>query len=91
MAGSGKNCFIGSRRFLPAEHPWRLQKSKFNGDVDLREATKLLSGSEILQQVENINVTFGKTKESEPPRKKARGDGGNKKKAEQWKKKSCFF
>ncbi|CAN1180729.1 hypothetical protein LINPERHAP2_LOCUS34933 [Linum perenne] len=94
LAESGKNCFIGSRRFLPAEHPFRLQKTKFNGEIDLRQPTKLLSGTEILSQVENINVTFGKTNESDkggPVKKKSKIDGGNKKKAEQWKKKSCFF
>ncbi|CAN1746087.1 hypothetical protein LINPERHAP1_LOCUS2678 [Linum perenne] len=94
LGGSLKNCFIGSRRFLPANHPFRQQKSKFNGDVDFREPTKLLSGSEILKQVENATITFGKTSESEkgaPPKKKSRSDGGNKRQTEQWKKKSCFF
>uniref|UniRef100_A0A803MQZ1 DUF4216 domain-containing protein n=1 Tax=Chenopodium quinoa TaxID=63459 RepID=A0A803MQZ1_CHEQI len=49
------------RCFLPADHKWRHNKS-FNGKVETRGPPKKLSGSEILEQVKDLEgMKFGKT------------------------------
>lgn len=57
---SKKWCFMGHCRFLSRGHKFRLNRVRFNGNTKDREPRKQLSGSEILKQVENIEVTFGK-------------------------------
>ncbi|KAL4294431.1 hypothetical protein AHAS_Ahas18G0227400 [Arachis hypogaea] len=56
----GKWCFLGHRRFLERGHKFRLSRAKFNGKVELRDSLAALIGSEILEQLESINVSFGK-------------------------------
>ncbi|XP_061358361.1 uncharacterized protein LOC133302572 [Gastrolobium bilobum] len=89
---SKKWCFIGHRRFLHERHRFRLNRIRFNGKQDLRNPPRLLSGCEILEQVENINVTFGKRPDISGKGKRRRVGGrdlhGN---TQQWKKKSIFF
>ena len=60
---SKKSCFMGHRRFLDQNHRFRFNKSQFDGNTELRNPPKLLSGSEILQQLEDIDVEFGKVPE----------------------------
>ena len=91
---SKKQCFIGTRRFLPRDHGFRRNCNRFDGHVEERDPPKVLSGSDILNQVKDINVTFGKEPEPEssskkkrPRKKKKVGDN----ETQQWKKKSIFF
>ncbi|QHO34862.1 uncharacterized protein DS421_9g270660 [Arachis hypogaea] len=56
----GKWCFLGHRRFLERGHNFRLCRAKFNGKVELRDPPAVLTGSEILEQLKGINVSFGK-------------------------------
>lgn len=74
-----KMCYLGHRRYLPRNHPYRRQKAAFNGQQELGQARPLLSGEEVLSQQERIKFEFGKevkrSKKVDCP----------------WKKKSIFF
>ena len=86
---SMKWCFVGHRRFLGDGHRFRLLRSRFNGQTETRSAPLKLSGSEILNQLENINVTFGKIFSDHDKGKRGRSSTGVK--TEQWRKRSVFF
>ncbi|XP_061374183.1 uncharacterized protein LOC133316451 [Gastrolobium bilobum] len=89
---SKKWCFMGHRRFLDQKHRFRLNKVRFNGKQDVRNPPRLLSGCEILEQVANINVTFGRAPEVSGRRKRGRtSDRDAHGTTQQWKKKSIFF
>ncbi|CAM8932792.1 unnamed protein product [Rhodiola kirilowii] len=45
---AGRMCYQGHRRWLDLDHPWRQAASKFNGEVELRDAPLSLTGEEIL-------------------------------------------
>ncbi|CAL5322070.1 unnamed protein product [Camellia sinensis] len=66
-----KTCYTGHRRFLPHNHV--LQKSKaFNGEPEHRSEPKLLSGEEVLGQLEHLDSTvFGKIDERGKKRKRS--------------------
>ena len=59
---SRKTCYMGHRRFLQREHPWRLDARSFNGGKEERVTPTALSGSEVLQQLSNVENDFGKAK-----------------------------
>ncbi|XP_057444525.1 uncharacterized protein LOC130736753 [Lotus japonicus] len=89
---SKKWCFMGHRRFLDTRHKFRLNKIRFNGEQESRDAPKSLSGSEIFAQVKNINVVFGRKDKRVGNRKRSRGDRDSSQSGtQQWKKKSIFF
>ncbi|XP_021747570.1 uncharacterized protein LOC110713426 [Chenopodium quinoa] len=78
LPNCGKCCYMDHRCFLPADHKWRHNKS-FNGKVETRGPPKKLSGSEILEQVKDLEgMKFGKT--SKLPKRN-----------DNWKKQSIFF
>ncbi|KAK7258274.1 hypothetical protein RIF29_23845 [Crotalaria pallida] len=56
----GKWCFMGHRRFLERGHKFRVNRSIFDGEIEHRGPPIKLTGSDILKQLEGINVTFGK-------------------------------
>ncbi|XP_061344016.1 uncharacterized protein LOC133289989, partial [Gastrolobium bilobum] len=89
---SKKWCFMGHRRFLDQRHRFRLNKVRFNGKQDLRNPPNLLSGCAILEQVQNINVTFGrKTNVIGRGKRRRVSDRHTNGNTQQWKKKSIFF
>jgi len=88
---SNKWCFVGHRRFLSGGHKFRLNRVQFNGNIEDRDPPKQLSGSEILEQVKNINITFGKKPKSLDKRKRNCGKRTTTYQTQQWKKKSIFF
>ena len=88
---SKKWCFMCHRRFLDASHRFRSNKSQFNGNTELRDPPKILSGSEILEQLQNIDVIFGKVHELKGGGKRSRGTLADESETQQWKKKSIFF
>jgi hypothetical protein len=56
-----KHCYMGHRRFLPSDHPWRNNKVSFNNEVETREAPVPLTGAQVLEQFESFEqVRFGK-------------------------------
>ncbi|CAA7043137.1 unnamed protein product [Microthlaspi erraticum] len=55
-----KNCYMGHRRFLPENHVFRKDKQQFDGLIETRDSPITPSGSVILQQIQNVDVTLGK-------------------------------
>nr|XP_027189367.1 uncharacterized protein LOC113786234 [Cicer arietinum] len=88
---SKKWCFMGHRRFLDQRHRFRLNKVRFDGQQDMRGPPKMLSGLQILEQVQNIDVTFGRKPDKERSGKRIRGGRPTQGVNQQWKKKSIFF
>ncbi|XP_060170410.1 uncharacterized protein LOC132601328 [Lycium barbarum] len=88
---SKKWCFIGHRRFLVGNHKFRLMRHHFFGNVEERNPPRKLSGSDILQQVKEIDVTFGRPVELNNIRKRNRQRNVGENVTQQWRKKSIFF
>ena len=100
---SRKSCFMGHRRFLPPDHQFRRQKSKFDGTRERRDPPRRVSGFEIFDQICDVQCEFGKdpplpdeevpisSRGGRQPRRRpppvARRTGP----APQWKKRSIFF
>ncbi|XP_061343726.1 uncharacterized protein LOC133289743 [Gastrolobium bilobum] len=84
---SRKWCFMGHRRFLDQRHRFRLNRIRFNGQQELRHPPKIISGFDVLDQVQNVDVIFGRSRDVGGKGKRVRGNAGVK----QWKKKSIFF
>ncbi|XP_077248875.1 uncharacterized protein LOC143888370 [Tasmannia lanceolata] len=59
-----KFCYMGHRRFLEANHRFRSDKSSFNGTKEKRLAPIPLSGTQVLDQLQSINITFGKKQDT---------------------------
>ena len=79
-----KICYIGHRRFLPMDHPWRKHKI-FDGTHEKRDKPEAFSMDELRQQLENVkDVRPGKHPQNKK-RKRATNDG------QCWKKRSCLW
>ncbi|XP_020245186.1 uncharacterized protein LOC109823313 [Asparagus officinalis] len=76
---SKKMCYIGHRRFLKDDHPWRFNKRSFNGDIELGREPISLSGTKIIDELSDFVNEFGKKQ-----KKKANRNCP-------WKKRSVFF
>ncbi|XP_057760053.1 uncharacterized protein LOC130980381 [Arachis stenosperma] len=87
----GKWCFLGHRRFLERGHKFRLSRAKFNGKVELRDPPAVLTGSEILEQLEGINVSFGKELHESKGKRIRRKVVEEDDESGMWRKKSIFF
>ena len=76
-----KNCkkhvFMGHRRFLPVNHPYRRKTKEFNGNTELGVARRPLDGKGVFMRVKNLKVILGKCAKA-PPKNI-------------WKKKSIFW
>ncbi|XP_077233608.1 uncharacterized protein LOC143875914 [Tasmannia lanceolata] len=68
-----KQCYMGHRQFLPINHTFRSDKSGFDGTEERRVAPILLSGSQVLDQLQSINVTFGKKPDTSGKKLDTRG------------------
>ncbi|XP_057444023.1 uncharacterized protein LOC130736195 [Lotus japonicus] len=78
-----KQCYMGHRRFLPTQHPWRMKKSPFDNTRELRIALEPVTGDQVIAQLESLELLpFGKA-----TRKRKRIANVN----HNWKKKSIFF
>ena len=75
---SKKNCYMDTRRLLDASHPWRKDKKSFNGETEDRCGPSPLSGTDLVNELENFVNDFGKPKKG----------GGSK---GPWKKKPAFL
>lgn len=79
-----KICYIGHRRFLPADHPWRRKKC-FDGQVEERGRPEEFTLEELMQQLERVkDVRPGKHPQS---KKRKRGEDDH----QCWKRRSCLF
>ncbi|XP_027174679.1 uncharacterized protein LOC113774329 [Coffea eugenioides] len=82
-----KCCYMGHRRFLPADHKWRRERKSFNGKSDLRQPVRTLSGEEIFEQLQEFDqMVFGKAPELLKEKKRKRMQNQS-----NWLKKSIFF
>ncbi|XP_025640648.1 uncharacterized protein [Arachis hypogaea] len=74
---SRKMCYMDHRIFLGMDHPYRMDKRSFNGNVELRSSPALLDGEQIFEDLKDFDNVFGK-------KQKNKIDGP-------WKKRSIFF
>ncbi|XP_031127604.1 uncharacterized protein LOC116029701 [Ipomoea triloba] len=88
-----KTVYMGHRRFLDRFHPYRRLKKAFNGQQDYTNAPQPLTGIEVYERVQGINVTFGKTQKLISQRGKRSKTNVEIRSNEKspWKKKSIFF
>jgi len=87
---SKKESFIGHRRFLDSEHPYRRDRKNFNNKLELRSPPVFVSGYDIFHKLEPYKdvVVFGKkTDDNQIFRKKLKSTPL----PEGWKKFSIFF
>jgi hypothetical protein len=96
---------MGHRRYLPMDHPFRRSRRTFDGKQELKCASKVPSGDEILRQLEGVvfrDGSAGKTLEPSEStkkdcKKKKKMKRNNKKKKEPtateilWKNRTNFF
>ncbi|VVA39569.1 PREDICTED: transposon, partial [Prunus dulcis] len=54
-----KICYIGHRKWLPINHPYRRQRAAFNGKPEYGTPPEPLNGEEVLHIVEDINYIWG--------------------------------
>ncbi|WMV10036.1 hypothetical protein MTR67_003421 [Solanum verrucosum] len=80
-----KQCFMGHRRYLSHNHKWRNEKESFDGTNETRPPPKVHSGTEILNQVEDLEGL----QLSKDPKKRKKISHENRK--DNWNKKSIFF
>jgi hypothetical protein len=55
-----KACFLGHRRFLPQNHPFRDDEESFVGNTEYREAPVQPTGHEISEMTKGIHTVYGK-------------------------------
>ncbi|KAK3219394.1 hypothetical protein Dsin_013364 [Dipteronia sinensis] len=80
-----KICYMGHRRYLSLDHPWRKSK-KYDGNVETSDLPELLSGEDILKQLACLRlVKFGKHPNNVDNKRKRTKEELN------WTKKSIFF
>jgi len=82
---------MGHHRFLNKEHRFRLNHHLFNGTNELRDSPEPLLRSDIWNQVEGVNVTFGKPLDPIDTSKRACGKNVVQVGPERWRKRSIFF
>src|SRR5438132_11635421 len=55
-----KVVYMGHRRFLPIRHRYRRWKRSFNGNTETGVQPRRLSGIELFEKVNDVNVVLGK-------------------------------
>jgi hypothetical protein len=79
-----KICYVGHRRWLPHDHPWR-KKKDYDDQIEIREKPQEFSTTELMQQLERVkHVKPGKHLNNNK-RKRDANDG------QCWKKRSCLW
>jgi len=51
---------MNHRRCLNARHKFRFARIHFDGSVENRNSPLIILGIDVLRQVENVNIIFGK-------------------------------
>lgn len=69
-----KICFMGHRRYLRKNHPWRKNKELFNNEFELRPPPRELSGDDILHQVNRLRPSKPGKHADNPDKKRKRVD-----------------
>ena len=95
-----KHAYMGHRRWLPEDHPFRTKASWFDGTEEHRTKPIELTGAQVFQVVKDIVNDWGKKKKGEVgengrrkrKRKSVEDDGDDPfKLTKRWKKRSIFF
>ena len=55
-----KTVYLGHRRFLKLNHPYRRLRKAFNGYPEWKIAPKALTGKQVFKQLKGVNVILGK-------------------------------
>jgi len=74
LGNGSKTCYMGHRRFLHEDHPFRFDADKF-GSTEFRPAPTPLSGDEILDCTKELNTIFGKDPSGKKSASKRRKEG----------------
>ncbi|XP_065853519.1 uncharacterized protein [Euphorbia lathyris] len=77
---SKKMCYMNHRKFFDSNHKWRVDKRRFNGDIEVGNMPTELSGMDIVELLHEFKNVFGKQKKKPQPNSKC-----------PWKKKSILF
>lgn len=78
-----KNVYLGHRRFLPLDHPFRKNTSWFNGKEEMEGPPNVVDGKQIQFECSNIQNELG----AAVGVKRGRNDGEK----SNWKRRSIFF
>jgi hypothetical protein len=70
LGNGSKTCYMGHRRFLHPDHPFRFDTHSFGAQTELRPAPLPLSGEQILECTENLETVYGKKSSGKATRKK---------------------
>ncbi|XP_027108997.2 uncharacterized protein [Coffea arabica] len=62
----GKYCYMGHRRYLEMNHPFRKDAKSFNGAVEYGKPPRRLMGSTILDELAGYSIKLGKTVSDNP-------------------------
>ena len=74
LGNGSKTCYMGHRRFLHEDHPFRFDADKF-GSTKFRPAPTPLSVDEILDCTKELNTIFGKDPSGKKSASKRRKEG----------------
>jgi len=55
-----KVVYIGTRRFLHPDHPFRRNKKSFNGKTETRPPSVIHDGKQVFAMVKDVRIVFGK-------------------------------
>ncbi|XP_038976115.1 uncharacterized protein LOC120107036 [Phoenix dactylifera] len=75
LKNGGKFCYMGHRRWLEPNHPFRFQNDLFDSTTELRSAPIPPTGTEVLRQMHGTNYIPGKV--SKCLKKRGREDVGS--------------
>ena len=64
-----KMAYLGRRRFLARNHPYRRQKKSFNGEKELKTISEPLPGEAIYLRIKDLKFSRGKKKTKKQPMK----------------------
>ncbi|GKB55209.1 putative transposase-associated domain-containing protein [Tanacetum coccineum] len=62
LSASSKQSYVGYRRYLPYNHPFRKQKKAFNGQQEFLPSPILMTEEQIYNEVQHIENKWGKGK-----------------------------
>ncbi|XP_028081537.1 uncharacterized protein LOC114282940 [Camellia sinensis] len=91
LSNSKKTLYMGHRRFLAPDHPFRMKRSWFDGKQELRGKPKPLNGSDVFGVVKDIENNWGKATNERKSKKSQIIKEKEPVCVQPWKKKSIFF
>ncbi|XP_039841093.1 uncharacterized protein LOC120700979 [Panicum virgatum] len=62
LKNSNKFAYMGHRRWLPKNHPYRSMDKQFNGTRETRNPPPHFSGKDVYRQVKDVSIVLGKQK-----------------------------